>query len=112
MALPVFMCAAALPVLFVQLYQMTGWGAVQLDLSGAALAQSSLVQQPQDLHRGISLNTSYLLPPRTEGGAYFAAPPLYLGNRITSYGGVFTYTLTYLTEESQVAGACHLQFVV
>lgn len=77
---------------------MVGWTAVQLDLSGVSITYSSLVDQPEQLHQTVRLNTTNFLPPRMEGGVYLAAPERFLSNSITSYGGLFTYTFLYLSE--------------
>lgn len=57
-----------------QLYKMTGWTAVQLDLSGSSLSVSNLNQDPEVLGRTVRLNTSDFLAPRLERVVYLSAP--------------------------------------
>ena len=81
-----------------QFFSMIGWSAVQLDVSGSTLIVSPLNEEVVNFNRMVQLNTSEFLGPRIEGVAYLAVPDLYLGNRITSYGGLFTYSLLYLVD--------------
>ncbi|XP_018008782.1 laminin subunit alpha [Hyalella azteca] len=86
-----------------KLYQMTGWSAVQLDLSGSALSASPEYQELDQLARMVRLNTSGLLAPRRENAVYFAAPSRFLGNRVTSYGGLFTYSILHFPDSDAQA---------
>lgn len=36
---------------------------------------------------------------------YISAPDAYLGNRVTSYGGILRYTVSYTLDESSMGGS-------
>ncbi|KAG1696659.1 Laminin subunit alpha [Nymphon striatum] len=88
----------------VQIIEYENWNHSSLNFDSAN------VQAVEDVNITMEMDKAIIkaqLPPKMPEGTFFyiSAPEAYLGNRVTSYGGMLRYTVSYILDESSIGGS-------
>ena len=79
-----------------QVLDMQDWKLAVADID-KTVNVDYLVSEPEQLDSGHSIGVDLTSDDTHQKIVYFSAPPAYLGNKLTAYGGALNYTIFYTT---------------